>query len=80
MSYWKQREIVEKFKGVKGEESKEIPREIIQLEADIKRVGNELASLRLRGAPEPEIGLRATELGSLEYRYRQLLIAHDLGK
>lgn len=80
MSYWKQRRVIELHKKMIGREYVEIPDEIIELDENIKKLRGELAALRLRKAPEVELGLRASELAPLEYRYRQLLISFGLEK
>lgn len=80
MSYWRQRRLMEAHKKMAGREFIEIPDEVIELEEQIKKLKGELAALRARGAPEAELGLRASELAPLEYRYRQLLISFGLEK
>jgi len=80
MSYWGMKKVIEEQKRVKGKKALTIPEEIIQLEKEIKRAKGELAGLRARGAPSPEIESRVATLGTLEYRLRQLLITLEATK
>lgn len=80
MSYWRMRRQTELFKKMAGRPYKEVPPELIELEEQIKKLKGELVALRLRGAPEAEMGLRASELAPLEYRFRQILITSKLVK
>ena len=80
MSYWRQRRIIELHKKLTGRPSVKIPDEVIELEEQIRKVKGQLVALKLRGAPEAELSLRASELTPLEYRYRQLLISLKLEK
>ena len=78
MSVWKTKRLIGNYLKMAGLPYKEIPQEIIDLEASIAEIKREIASLQRRGAPEVELGLRLSTLSDLEYRFRQILITAKL--
>ena len=80
MSYWKTKRLIESHRKMAGLSYKDIPDEIIELEAQIATKKREITSLTNRRAPEAELGLRLSALSDLEYRFRQILITAKLVK
>ena len=78
MSFWKTRRLTEQFRAMAGLPFKEIPNEIIELEASIADKKREIEELKRRSAPEVELGLRLSALSDLEYRFRQIIITAKL--
>lgn len=78
MSVWKTKRLIGNYRKMAGLPYKEIPKEIIELEASIAEIKREIMSLRRRSAPEAELGLRLSSLSDLEYRFRQILITAKL--
>ena len=78
MSFWKTKRLVEQHRAMAGLSFKEIPIEIIELEASIADKKREIKDLQRRSAPDVELGLRLSALSDLEYRFRQILITAKL--
>jgi len=78
MSFWKTRRLVEQHRAMAGLPHKEIPDEIIELEASIADKKRDLKDLQRRSAPDVELGLALSALSDLEYRFRQIIITAEL--
>ena len=71
--YWEMRKIIELQKKARGLPAKEIPDELIILEAEQRRLKEELDRLRKTGAPEEEIAEIANKLTLVENKMRTII-------
>jgi len=71
--YWEMRKIIELQKKARGLPAKEIPDELIILEAEQRRLKEELDRLRKTGAPEEEIAEVANKLTLVENKMRTII-------
>jgi len=71
--YWEMRKIIELQKKARGLPAKEIPDELIILEAEQRRLKEELDRLRKTGAPEEKIAEVANKLTLVENKMRTII-------
>jgi len=76
--YWEMKQITELQKKAMGLPYKEVPDEVVEAEKAIAEKKKEIEEKRKRGWSEDALAALYGELSSLEYRLRQLLIAHKL--
>lgn len=78
MSYWKSKRLIAFHRKMAHLPYKEVPPEIIELEASIADKKREIKDLERRSAPDVELGLAASALSDFEYRFRQIIITAKL--
>ena len=75
--YWDMKRAVEAYKSAVGRGGRSVPQELVILEKQIKDKKSQIARLQAERAPDVIIGEAVSDLGALEYRYRQLLITYQ---
>ncbi|GAG75018.1 unnamed protein product [marine sediment metagenome] len=79
MSYWRLRSRVEHHKALVNVRSKKVPKELIELETQIKQMQAEIAAMKTKNVPESIIAEKSLDLGVLKIRYKTAIKKFDDG-
>jgi len=78
--YWEMRRLTELYKKALGLPYKEVPQTLIDLEAEIRKMKEDIEAETRRGESPEVVSQKHARLAQLEYRFRQLIISFEQAK